>query len=255
MKRYSDIFDLGSVSHTDETLVSALAAAGIDRAVMQAEWMSGDYRLDNDYVASFVAARPEKFVGFAAVDFSEGVAAVRELERAVEKLGLKGLNIQPFASQLLANDRLAYPLYYKCMEYGIPVCIHTGINYSNNRKIDFGRPIYIDDIACDFPDLTIVMNHAGWPWVNESVAIARKHKNVYLEFGGISPKYLAKPDAGWGMLLSMANNLLRDQLLFATDSMIPFDRAVNEAMALPVSDAARRAIMGENALRIIEALP
>ena len=255
MMRYNDIFDLNAVSYTAESLLEKLAEVGIDRAVMQAEWASGDYRLDNDMVGELVREHPDKLVGFAAVDIADCYAAVLELKRSVETLGLRGLNLQPFASRLHANDKKAYPLYAKCLEYGIPVCIHTGINYSADRGIDYGRPIYIDEIACDFPGLTIVLNHGGWPWVSESVAIARKHRNVYIEIGGISPKYLAKPGAGWEMLLAMANNLLREQILFATDSMIPFERAISEAKALPLSAPALEALMAGNAQKIIDSLP
>src|SRR5690606_22350069 len=161
-----------------------------------------------------------------------------ELKRSVETLGLRGLNVQPYARRPYANDKKSYPLSYKCLEYGVPVSIHTGINYSNDRTIDhgrpinvdevacdfpglkinknhpryptcleygvpvaihtrinysndrtldYGRPIYVDEVACDFPGLKIIMNHGGWPWVHESVAIARKHRSVYIEIGGIAP--------------------------------------------------------------------
>ncbi len=185
---------------------------------MQAEWSYGDYRKENDTVAEIVRLHPDQFVGFASVDAADGLEAVNELKRAVETLGLRGLNVQPFASKIRANHKKFYPLYLKCLEYGIPVTIHTGINYSYDRTLGFGRPIYVDEVACDFPGLTIVLNHGGWPWVHESVAIARKHRTVYIELGGIAPKYVAKPGAGWEMLLALGNSVLQDQILFATDS-------------------------------------
>ena len=255
MKRYLDIFDLSAVSYSLAQLLSLLDAAGIDRAVMQAEWSSGDYRAENDQVAEIVKKHPDRFVGFASVDAADGLAAVEELKRSVESLGLRGLNVQPFASRLHANDKKFYPLYYKCLEYGIPVAIHTGINYSNDRTIDYGRPIYVDEVACDFPGLRIIMNHGGWPWVHESVAIARKHRAVYIEIGGIAPKYVAAENAGWDILLRFANNLLQDQILFATDSMIPFDRAVKEAKALPLKPDCLDKFLSGNAQEIIRSLP
>jgi predicted TIM-barrel fold metal-dependent hydrolase len=251
MQQYNQVFDLGAVSYSEEAVVRAMADAGITRAVMQAEWASGDYRHDNDLVAAIVERHPELFVGFASVDAADGMAAVNELKRAVEELGLRGLNVQPFASKLHANDKKFYPLYLKCLEYGIPVTIHTGINYSSDRTIAYGRPLPIDEVACDFPGLKIVMNHGGWPWVEESVAIARKHKNVYVEIGGIAPKYLARPNSGWGTLLALADNLLQDQVLFATDSMIPFARAVEEAHALPLKPASKSKLMHDNAERLL----
>lgn len=254
MMRYVDIFDLESVSYTLEQLLQLLDNAGIARAVMQAEWMAGDYCEENDRVADIARSHANRFVGFASVNAADGMIAVTELKRAVETLGLRGLNVQPFASKLYANDKKFYPLYLKCLEYGIPVTIHTGINYSNDRTIDFGRPIYVDEVACDFPGLKIVMNHGGWPWVHESVAIARKHKSVFIEIGGIAPKYLSAENAGWDMLLRFANNLLQDQVLFATDSMVPFKRAVDEAKALPLKPDVLAKLMGGNALRLLQSI-
>lgn len=251
MKRYVQVFDLQSVSYTEDQLLEALAAAGIGKAAMQAEWASGDYRSDNDKVAAIVKRHPEIFVGFASLNAADGMAAVDELKRSIEVLGLRGLNVQPFASQLYANDKKFYPLYLKCLEYGIPVTIHTGINYSSDRTLAYGRPLFVDEVACDFPGLKIVLNHGGWPWVDESVAIARKHRNVYIEIGGIAPKYLAKPNSGWDMLLAFADNLLQDQVLFATDSMIPFQRAVDEASALPIKAQAKEKLMFRNAASLL----
>lgn len=253
MQQYNRVFDLQSVSYSEDELVEALAEAGIQKAVMQSEWASGDYRQDNDAVAAIVKRHSKLFVGFAAVDAADGVTAVNELKRSVDTLGLRGLNVQPFASRLYANDKKYYPLYMKCLEYGIPVTIHTGINYSSDRSIDYGRPLYVDEVACDFPGLRIVLNHGGWPWVSESVAIARKHKSVFIEIGGIAPKYLAKPNSGWEMLLTFADNLLQDQVLFATDSMIPFKRAVGEVEALPLKPETRAKLLRGNAERLLEA--
>ncbi|MGE0716615.1 MAG: amidohydrolase family protein [Alphaproteobacteria bacterium] len=254
MMRYADVFDLGAVSYTLDDLLRLLDEAGIGRAVMQSEWSSGDYRLENDRVAEIVAAHGDRFVGFASVDAADGMKAVDELKRSVDTLGLRGLNVQPFASRLYANDKKYYPLYLKCLEYGIPVAIHTGINYSADRTIDFGRPIHVDEVACDFPGLKIILNHGGWPWTHESVAIARKHKTVFIEIGGIAPKYLAAENAGWDILMRFANSLLQDQVLFATDSMVPFRRAVDEAQALPLKPEVLAKLMGGNALRLLESI-
>ena len=161
MSRYGDVFDIGAVSYSLAELLQAMDRADIEKAVMQAEWSSGDYRAENDAVAEVVAEHGDRFLGFAAVDPADGLAAVDELRRSVESLGLRGLNLQPFATRLYPNDKKFYPLYLKCLEYGIPATAHTGINYSSDRGIDFGRPIYLDEVACDFPGLVLVLNHGG----------------------------------------------------------------------------------------------
>ena len=251
MKRYGQVFDMPAVSYSEEELLQALTDADVDRAVIQSEWSSGDYVEENNIAAALARRYPERLFGFASVNAADGLVAVDELRRSVESLGLRGLNVQPFASKLHANDKKFYPLYLKCLEYEIPVTIHTGINYSSDRSIDYGRPVFVDEVACDFPGLTIVLNHCGWPWVNESVAIARKHSTVYLEIGGIAPKYIGRSGTGWEVFITFANSLLQDQILFATDSMIPFARGVGEAKELPLKPEVLEKLMYGNAARLL----
>src|SRR5690606_22723378 len=109
----------------------------------------------------------------------DGLKATDEIKRCYEELGLKGINIQPFASGLPINDKKSYLIYKQCNDYSIPVTIHTGINYSSTRRMELGRPISVDEVACDFPDLTVCLTHGGWPLVPDSVALARKYPHVF----------------------------------------------------------------------------
>lgn len=169
--------------------------------------------------------------------------------------GARGVNLQPFSYRVLANDKAFYPLYAKCQELGVPVTIHTSINFSSDRPIDFGRPLYLCDVACAFPDLVLVANHGGWPWVSELVAVAWKHANVYIEIGAVAPKYIGRPGSGWELLMQHGNSsLLRGRVLFATDNMLPYERAVGELQALPLSDRSKEAWLGGNAARLLAAV-
>ena len=233
-------------------MVAAFREAGIDRAVLQAEWAAGDYRAMNDAVHRIVAGYPDVLTGYVTVnpDAGDNMAAV--VEHEVRERGAKGVNLQPFSYRVMANDKRFYPLYAKCQELGVPVTVHSSINFSNDRSIAYGRPIVLDEIACDFPDLTIVANHGGWPWVNELVAVAWKHANVYIEIGAVAPKYIGTPGTGWETLLHYGNtSLLSDRVLFATDNMIPYQRAVQELQDLPLKDHVKEAWLGENAARLL----
>ena len=232
-------------------MVAAFEAAGIDHAVVQAEWDSGDYRAMNDAVVRIVQQHPERLTGYCTVNpgTDDDMAAV--VEREVTERGIRGVNLQPFAYRLMANDRRFYPLYQKCQELGVPVTIHSSINFSNNRSIEFGRPLYLCEIACDFPELTIVANHGGWPWVAELVGVAWKHSNVYIEIGAVAPKYLGTPGSGWETLLQFGNTLLQNQVLFATDSIIPFKRAVGELRELPLKPEVTEKWLGGNAAELL----
>lgn len=178
--------------------------------------------------------------------------AVRELDRAYHELGLRGLNLVPGFLRIPPTDRLFYPLYTKCIELGIPVALHTGVNFSTHGPIRYGSPLYIDEVACDLPELIIICNHGGWPWPTESVAVAWKHSNVYLEFGAISPKYLAHPHGGWGPMLHFMNTVLSDQILFGTDwPVIGYERMVKETRQLGLKESVLEGYLFRNAERML----
>jgi len=237
---------------TVKDMLQDMKESGTDYAVLQAEWDIGDYRKQNDAVYRIVQKHPDKFfAGYLCLNPAEDDNMVKVVEREVKERGFKGLNMQPWAQRLYANDKRLYPVYAKCQELGIPVTIHTSINFTTDRTIDYGRPIYLDEIACTFPNLTIVANHGGWPWVNELVAIAWKHRNVYIEIGAISPKYIGTPGSGWETLIRYGNSLLQDQVLFATDNMLLLKRCVDELRELPLKESVKEKWLGDNAAHIL----
>ena len=253
LSNYNRIYTRERGGGADATsMLAAIAEAGIDRAVLQAEWGAGDYRAMNDAVHRIVAGHPDVLTGYVTVNPGAGDNMAQVVEGEVRERGAKGVNLQPFSYQVMANDQRFYPVYAKCQELGVPVTIHSSINFSNDRSIAYGRPIVLDEIACDFPELTIVANHGGWPWVNELVAVAWKHANVYIEIGAVAPKYIGTPGTGWETLLHYGNtSLLSDRVLFATDNMIPYRRAVEELQALPLKDHVKTGWLGDNAARLL----
>ncbi len=142
-----------------------------------------------------------------------------EVERAVTELGLKGLKLHPIVQAFYLNDRRFYPLWETCSALKIPLLIHTGttgvgagVPGGNGLKLKYARPIpYIDDIAADFPDLTIIGAHPSWPWQEEMLALAVHKTNVYIDLSGWSPKYFSPS------LIKYTNTLLQDRVLFGSD--------------------------------------
>ena len=107
--------------------------------------------------------------------------AVRELRRCVGELGFVGLRVIPWLWEAPPTDRRYYPLYAACVELGVPFCTQVG-HTGPLKPSETGRPIpYIDQVAIDFPELTIVCGHIGYPWTEEMVAVARKHERVYID--------------------------------------------------------------------------
>jgi len=207
----------------------------------------------HEKTAEIVSQYPNRFIGVAVVDPREGMKAVRELERAVKELGLKCFYATPFRFGIRANDKKFYPLYAKAVELDIPVFVYTTMTYRTDFPMDIGHPVYLDEVAMDFPELRIIAGLGGWPWVPEMVGVARRHRNVYINTAGHRPKYFATPGSGWEMLMQFGNTLLQDQVVFASSWWtydMPIGRVVEEMKALPLKDSVKDKWLYENARRL-----
>jgi hypothetical protein len=185
-----------------------------------AETATGHPAVSNDYVASVAKQYPEAFLGaWAMIDPWKGKMAIDELERAIKILGMIGLKFQQNAQAFFPNDRQFYPLYEKCVELKIPVLFHTGTTSlgagmpgGGGYHLKYTEPIpYLDDVAADFPQLTIIGAHASWPWQDEMIAVLLHKSNVYADLSGWAPKYW--PDA----LKREVNGRLQDKMMFGSD--------------------------------------
>src|SRR5919199_621654 len=183
-----------------------------------AETTTGVEPYPNDELAAACAAHPDVFIAFAGIDPWKGELAIRELERSVRELKLRGAKFHPGRQAFYPNDRRFAPLFETAAGLGVPVLLHTGMMAAGagtpggrGQRLDFTRPIYIDHLAADFPTLTIIAAHPSWPWADESLAIARHKRNVYLDLSGWSPRYFPP------QYVQFANTLLQDQMLFGSD--------------------------------------
>lgn len=170
-----------------EATLAALDAAGVQIGVTCA-WVGPEGALiDNDEVAGWVRAHPDRLVGLASVDLRRPMDAVRELRRAVEELGLRGLRVLPWWWGLPPDDRRYYPLYAACVDLGVPFCLQVG-HAGPMCASEPGRPIpYLDRVALEFPELTIVAGHIGYPWTDEMIALATKYPSVYIDTSAYKP--------------------------------------------------------------------
>jgi predicted TIM-barrel fold metal-dependent hydrolase len=236
-----------------EEVIAALDAAGIARTLITGfdERLScGKTFIPNELVAPLAARHPDRFIPFAGADVMAGGPAVQSFERWVREHGFRGLSLRPFMIGLPADDRRYYPFYAKCVELDVPLSIHTSANWTTTAVNDLGHPRHIDVVARDFPELRIVMSHAGYPWVLESVLLAWKYPNVYLELAAHRPKYLAEPGTGWEPLLRFGQSTIADKVLFGTGWFLlgrPPAEIVREFRALPVKPAIMERWLGRNA--------
>ncbi|MGX4676208.1 amidohydrolase family protein [SAR92 clade bacterium H246] len=255
--QYDAILNTGekySDANTVEDLITAMDNNGVDHAVMHAENELGDTAdALNQTVADIVSKHPDRFTGIGTVtlkDFSIP-KALRQIDECVE-LGMIGLSIEPAFFGMHLNEKQLYPVYAKVMENNLLVALHTGINYTTNRSMAGENPMLLDELACDFPSLTLVASHGGWPWINEMVAVARKHPQLYIEFGGIAPKYVAAQGSGWEVMHRFMNSVLKDQILYGTDwPTMDHQRTIKEWQEMGLKPEVLSALLAENARSLI----
>lgn len=138
----------------------------------------------NDYIAAVVKTNPERFIGFASVNpaYRGPKAAVQELERAILGLGLSGLKLYPMYQHWSVGDReLAFPVFQKAQELGIPVTVHQAGSTRIDAKMELARPAMLDEVGREFRDLRLIIAHCGLPWVEEAMFLLTKHPNFYAE--------------------------------------------------------------------------
>ena len=238
---------------TLEDMIAQMDAAGIERALLIATktgrlGLPGSWHLPYEIVAQAVGEHPERFCGLAGLDPTEGMAGVRELERAVNELGFVGAHMYPHWFELPPDHARWYPFYAKCVELDVPVQMQVGqsLIYTPQQPLrSVGRPVTLDAVACDFPELKVVGIHVGIPWTEEMIAMAWKHPNVYIGADAHSPKYWPP------RLVHYINTYGQDKVLFGTDfPVLDFARTRAEVEALGLREEAKRKFLRENALRL-----
>jgi uncharacterized protein len=256
MEQYNDVLGYAEKNAgTPADLISGLDEAGIERCFLHAEYefFGTTAQALNDRALALARAHPGRFETFASLALDDSLASYRQARQALTEDGFLGINLQPGFRDWSPADSRLYPIYALCADVGAPVAIHTGINYSAVHRLEWERPIHLDRIACEFPQLVLIACHAGWPWVAEMVAVARKHRNVYMDIGAIAPRYLAMPGSGWETLWQFGNTVLKEQILFATDwPMISFERALRELADLPFRDGVRERVLQTNAEELLD---
>ena len=231
-----------------EELVAEMTKSGIEKGVIfgvDHETTCG-YKIDNTLIGAFVREFPDTLIGFAGCDPYKGTKALKDLENAVNNLGLRGIGITSFLDRLHPNDKKYFPIYKLAQELQIPVNIHSSVNFDSTSVMELAHPKYIDEVAVRFPDLRIIIRHAGWPWVLEAIAVAWRHENVYLDTSAISPKYLHND------LLRYMDSVLQDKVLFGTSyPLIAFDKAIDDFMSLPIKETTKEKVLYLNAKRLL----
>ena len=237
-----------------DDFLKQLDEMGVERAVifnLDEESSSGIAGLPNDYYADIVKKYPDRFIGIAGIDPLKGMDAVREIRRCYD-IGLRGVAIRPFMFEIPPHHAKMYPIYSTCVELDMPIWFHLSINYSTNT-MEVERPIYLDIVAQDFPELKMIAGHGGWPWVNEMVAVAWRNRNIYIDIASYLPRYLGMPGSGWEPLLNFGNSILQDRVLFGSTWLfmgLSIKQLADEVMKLPLKEEVKHKWLYQNAARL-----
>jgi predicted TIM-barrel fold metal-dependent hydrolase len=220
--------------------------AKIDKSLISAWVAPRNVMISNDEVAGFVEQAPDRFVGVGSADISKPIAAVREVRRCIQDLGFKAIRILPWLWEVPPTDRRFYPVYAACCELGVPFCTQIG-HTGPLMPSEVGRPIYLDQVAIDFPELVIVGGHIGYPWTDEAIAVATKHENVYIDTSAYTVKRY--PPA----LVEFMRSHGRSKVLFGTNyPMILPAKALEGLDALSLDDQALELFLSGNARRVFK---
>lgn len=230
-------------------IVDSLRQRGVELAVITGRDCEVTYGFpsNNDSVLEFVRAYPDIFVGFWGIDPHKGMAAVYEITRAVQELGMRGIATDPYLAHVPPHDARYYPLYAKCCELNIPVFITTAPPPQVPRAaMDYSDPRHVDIVARDFPELTIIMSHGGYPFVNEAVFACMRNANVYMDLS----EYELAPMGD--VYIQALNSTIGDKVVFA--SAHPFveqTEAISIYEKMNLKEDVRRKVMYENARRVL----
>lgn len=225
-----------------------LKSAGVEKAMIRAG--------TNTQTAEVQRTDPDLYEGFAVISPYDGMRGVREFERLVRDEGLRGLSMSPLTELIPASDRRYYPMYAKAVELNVPCRVYSTMNYGTDRPYDLGHPKHLDQVCVDFPELKLVAGLGGWPWVNEMVALLRRHPNLYMDTSSHRPKHFGTQGSGWEMLMQFGNTLAQDKVLVglswggAAAGADPYETLVEEYLELPLKDAVKEKWLYYNAARV-----
>jgi len=234
-----------------EDMLAKMDAAGVAKVLIaqtkmwsyRNKWMYMDTRLDE--VTAYTERHPDRFAGLAGYNPFRIKESLAEIERAVKEHGFRGVYVHIYGFDIPIHDARMYPLYAKCVELDVPVSLQVG-HVLEGMPSEHARPIYLDRVACDFPDLKLVGAHTGWPWVEELISVCYKWDNVYLGVDAWMPKYL-KPE-----IVQFVNSRMgQDRALWGTNGL-PWKENLAQVDELGLRPEAKRKLLRDNAVQLFK---
>ena len=244
------------VAKPEGDVVAEFDSNGVEAVLVafDIESVTGSAPLTNDYVAGMRDRHPDAILqAWAAVDPLKGQAAVHEAEHAIRDLHMLGFHFHPIMGHFSVDEARCQELFEAIDSLHVPVMVDVGTTGMGaglpgglGSKLRNAHPLAIDELASNFPNLTIIAAHPGWPWVEEMTAVALHKGNVYWELSGWAPKYF--PES----LKRDIRGRLRDKVMFGSDyPSMPYERIFREWDELGYSTEVLEGVFHGNAERVL----
>jgi uncharacterized protein len=207
----------------------------------------------SEEIAERARENADVIIPFGSVDPARGSEGVAMAKRLITDYGVRGFKFHPSAQSFYPNDRVAYPLYEVIAEARLPALFHTGqtgagagTRGGGGIRLAYSNPMYLDDVAVDFPDMPIILAHPSFPWQEEALSVATHKPQVYIDLSGWSPKYFPP------ILIQYANTLLKEKVLFGTDfPVLTPERWMSDLEKIGIRDEVKPGIFKDNAIRLL----
>lgn len=233
-----------------ESCVRELRRLGIRKALVTGRDIESTYGVkpSNDLVDECVGAYPSLFVGVHGYDPHKGMKAYRAMKRALEEKRSRGASIEPGMAKCSVDDAKYYPLYALCCEYDIPVLVTAGLSPNMPGVVlEHTAPVHVDKVATVFPELRMLVSHGGYPWINETIAVCMRHKNIFLDFSSAANKPMGE------QYIKAARDCLAEKIVFSSAS--PFadvETALSQVLAMDFGENVLENILYRNAQRLLQ---
>ena len=246
--------DILEYARSPKSLLKYLDSVGVERAMLinyVAPEVMGLTSGVNQWVADYCRENPRRLLSCGSVHPRHSQNVQADMDQLV-RLGIRMIKVHPPHQLLFANDYLngvkeLAVIYRTAEQHGIPVMVHTGTSIFPGARNRYGDPLFLDDVAVDFPSLKILMAHGGRPiWMSTAFFLLRRHPNVYLDISGIPPKLLLQ-------YFPRLREIAR-KTLFGTDWPSPgvkdIKQNIDEFLALPLPEDGKEQILSKTALSI-----
>lgn len=214
---------------------------------------TGSAGVPSEEVSELASEYPDTLIPFGSVDPWDGDKAVAEVHRLAEQFGVRGFKFHPITQAFFPNEERFYPIYEAIASHKLISLFHSGQTMMGRSlpggggiRLKYANPIYLDDIAADFPDMPLIIAHPSVPWQDEALSIALHKPQVYIDLSGWSPKYFPS------QLIQYANTLLKHKVLYGSDyPLFTPDRWMSDFEKAPFRDEVRPLILKYNAARLL----